>query len=87
MVGNIEHCVAEPTSLMRYNRSPVGHGVELIEPTGLEPAGHHQEVGCCSDLVGHWHVEANVRPHLQEKAAQLHISSKNEMLHLVDPML
>lgn len=44
--------------------SAIGHGIQLVETTGLKSGGHEQDVAACRDSVGHAHAEANPAPAL-----------------------
>ena len=42
----------------------VGHGIQLVQATGLKAGGHEQQVTACRDAVGHAHTEAHPPPAL-----------------------
>lgn len=53
------HCVPQPTSCVRNRDGTIMHGIQLVQSTGLEAAGHQQDVCSCCEAVGEGHVEAH----------------------------
>eukprot|EP00955_Chlamydomonas_euryale_P111904 366097-Chlamydomonas_euryale.AAC.17 len=60
---------------MHQRDGAVGHGVQLVEPARLKPAGHEQQVDARGDPVRHLHAEADVALALL-RVARLHFSQR-----------
>ncbi|CAD5165253.1 unnamed protein product [Musa acuminata subsp. malaccensis] len=59
-----DHRVAKPADGVHHRDRAVLHGVQLVQPAGLEPRWHEQDVRPCGDPVRHLHREPHPRPHL-----------------------
>ena len=54
--------VSEASGGMRNGGCAIGHGIQLVEPAGLEAGGHEQKIRSRCDLVAHGDIEAHPAP-------------------------